>query len=455
MELNEAVQRIFRRHFALIAATVLAAVVVATALDWGHTPTYTATARFVLDAPDPQGQAQSAALADTARGIATGPATIAAALNAIGAKRDPLELAKHGVALEALGSSGVLSLSVQDHDPRVAARLANALAAAVIQTRLRITSGRLKELLNGLGTQIDDLTKQIVTLDAQIDKIDAQSATTKDPGRLAELRAKRDGLVQQRDYLLQQRVVLESERGSVAATDALRPEASVVDPAVPPRHRDPSRRPVDLGLGVLLGLVLGVGAASVLETLQPSVVGRRAIAEEMGAPLVGDLPVPPAILNGVDVRPVAVRVQLAAEAANVNVIELVTTDLSQDMTELAARLGESLGSSITLDRTRLTRSKTRPGGTGVSGTVPDPKSAENSAANPSSPNGQPRRGAVAVVPSALEQSELMQVSDLLAVTGWPLLGVITYRPVAHRPDLMRWIRRQATALAPDKRESRS
>src|SRR5439155_18346310 len=73
MELNEAARRIVWRHGALILAFVLMGGVITAALHLRDQTTYTATSRLVLDTSDPQSSAESVAIADTARAIATSP----------------------------------------------------------------------------------------------------------------------------------------------------------------------------------------------------------------------------------------------------------------------------------------------------------------------------------------------------------------------------------------------
>ncbi|HEY1329938.1 MAG TPA: hypothetical protein VGH10_00515, partial [Actinomycetota bacterium] len=162
--MSEAVDRVFRQHWWMIAALVL--------LGMGgllfHTtdvPRYAASTRFVLDTSDPQSPSQSQAIADTARAIATGPAQVASALKRIGVRRDAVDVAAHNVTVDTIGTSGVLNLTVTDPNGAVAVRLANALALVVIETRMKATNGPVTEIVRSLDTQIDSLTRQITSID--------------------------------------------------------------------------------------------------------------------------------------------------------------------------------------------------------------------------------------------------------------------------------------------------
>ena len=88
--------------------------------------TYTSSSRLVLDIPDPQNVAEATAIADTGRAIATGSDQVRAALTQVGVSRDPIKLAKKYINVQAIGSSGVLKLSVTDKNRTVARELADA-----------------------------------------------------------------------------------------------------------------------------------------------------------------------------------------------------------------------------------------------------------------------------------------------------------------------------------------
>src|SRR5207248_6065006 len=118
---------------------------------------YTASARLVLDTPDPKSRTEAAAIADTAQAIATSPAQVQAALQRIRLDRDSINVADHDVTVRPLGTSGVLQLSVKDRNAQAAAAIANSLADQVIRARLRISSGALQTALARIGKQIEDL----------------------------------------------------------------------------------------------------------------------------------------------------------------------------------------------------------------------------------------------------------------------------------------------------------
>ncbi len=96
MELSDVSRRIFRRHWRLIVLCAGIAAAVAglgsTVLGGGHM--YTGSARFVLDTADPKTRSEAQAIADMAKGLATSPALVRAALAREGADRSAVDVAK-------------------------------------------------------------------------------------------------------------------------------------------------------------------------------------------------------------------------------------------------------------------------------------------------------------------------------------------------------------------------
>ena len=201
MELNDAIRRIIGGHRLLVAAGLLlgltlAAVVqrvdglavgsngqpvcgrLALRLAISGPAQYTATSRLILDSSTPGAATGASALADAARAVVTSPSHVAAAVSKAGVNRDPGVVGACDVSLVALGSSGVLGLSVKDADPAVAAAVANALTADLIATRLAMDRGQAPQLVADLETQIQGLQARIANLDGQIDSLVTASRTS-------------------------------------------------------------------------------------------------------------------------------------------------------------------------------------------------------------------------------------------------------------------------------------
>jgi uncharacterized protein involved in exopolysaccharide biosynthesis len=408
LELSEVIGRIFGRHRKLIAVLVLAGLLAGFAIHLGDAPLYSASARLVLDTSDPEDQAQSGVIADTTRAIASGPSLVRDALAEIGARRDATELAKRHVQVQALGSSGVMQLTVTDADPKVAVALANAIAKAVIRTRLQVTAGEATTVVRELDQQLARLQQQISTLDGQIDRAAGAGGTSQ--------------LLRQREALAQRMSQLENERASVETTRALRPRAAVLDAASPPALRLPGRRLPDLVLGGLLGLLLGVAAAAAIESLRPTLVGRTAIARGTEAPVLAELVGPPQRRGhrhgwvAADVAEAAMHVELVAVAAGVQHVRLMALDRQVDLSNLVQILGDSLKTATVQQADMPTARRRRPG-----------SRAGLELEAPQSEGDGGRIGLVLVAPTVLKLADLDPVKDFLTISGWPLLGVIVYQ----------------------------
>jgi hypothetical protein len=169
---------------------------------------------------------------------------------------------------------------------------------------------------------------------------------------------------------------------------------------------------VYLVLGALLGLILGVGLAGLIETLRPTVIGGDALAGELDAALLGTFDPRRGVAIATDI---AARLRLAAEAADVGNVALIAADSKVDLEDVA----ESLSTSVAA----------QPGyahGNGsTNGHPPGLRIGPFRAQDPPSQNGT-RSGLVLVSPRALKKSQLNDAAYLLKASRLPLLGVIAY-----------------------------
>lgn len=392
MQLSDIGRRIFREHSRLIAALVVAGLVAGLLLQVTQGKTYTASARLVLDTADPESPSESKAIADTAKAIATSTAQVRAALAAAHLReRSAVEIARDRVSIQALGTSGVLQLSLTDPDRHAAAALTNALAERVIATRLAVSNGQLQQVLVRLQERIDGLNSKIAALDAQADASTSSS--------------RRAALLQSRDLLIQQRSVAESERVSLLSTDATRPKAGIISRATIPTQADASHWLSDALLGAVLGLILGIGAAAAIETVRPTIAGSENLAETLGIPLIGVLQ---SVYPGErrpaveDLKPLRARLQLAGDEAGARKIGLIATDASIDLTDLA---------------TQLATPRSAPDSVEVSPVNLDESELE----------GRRETAVVLVSPTSLKRAELLTLDRRLTLMTATLLGLITYQ----------------------------
>jgi capsular polysaccharide biosynthesis protein len=420
MELNEAAHRILWQHRVLILAFVLLGAAAAVLAHRDDVATYTSTTRFVIDAEDPTSQTESAAVADTAKAIATSPSQVQAALEKLGiAGRDPVEMGRHRIALRPLGTSGVLRLSVSDPSRKAAVALADELARRVIAKRLDIKRGHLRDTVQRLDSTIAELTT-----------------------RIGELRLAGGDRVAEADMLVQRRSILETQQLNLLATDALAAKPSIISHATPPDRPDRSPLVPDLVLAMLLGAIVGVGLAGLLETLSPTLIGGEAVARRLDTPLIGVLrggpyrPLPPE-----DVDRVATRLRLAAHAAKVPSVGLLAVPEDLDVDGLATLLDRAAVAPEVEDPA-YSDARER---VGVSSAVGRREPDDTHAGlKPRAPARRTYRirpyrvgeaatngnvpGLVLVTPSTIKQAHVAAAVHLLRVSPAPLLGLVTYTP---------------------------
>jgi capsular polysaccharide biosynthesis protein len=406
MELNEAARRIFGRHWQLILIAVALCVAAAALLHSGDSKTYTASTRLVLDTPDPQTTQESAAIADAAKAIATSPGQVSQALKRAHVRdRDPKNVADKHVSVRALGTSAVLQLSVSDRNPRTAAMISNALADEVIRTRLTIGKGQVQTLVGDLDQKIAALNRKIASVDVGTPVQDTQA---------------------QRDTLTQRRAALESERVNLLSDDAARPTPSIISSASTPSHPDSSRALPDMILAALLGLVIGVGLAGLLETVRPTLVGRDALAREFDTPVLGTMPGDPDSDEALEeASRIAMRLKLAAGITGARSVGLLAagppvdlTQLAQSLEALPAETEPALAGTIDSSRTTMVEATHDTG---------HPSLMIRPLPEKLSTNGGGVSAVVLVAPTALKKSEIIDTNHFLKATRLPVLGLITYR----------------------------
>jgi hypothetical protein len=447
LELNDVVRRILVQHWRLILLLTIVPVWLAALWHVNDTATYTASSRLVLDTPDPETRAESTAIADMARAIATSPSQVRAAVAKAGlSPRDDV-----GVSVHALGSSGVLELSVTDRNPRAAAAIANALAKRLIETRRSVTEGEVNRVLADLDMRISKLNRKIAQADGKIELLDVTAATATTAAEANEARDARNELARTRDFLAQQRSLFEAQRIDLLSTAAGRPRPSVISVATPPRSTDGSGWLADLALGGLLGLVLGLGVAGLMETLRPHVVGGDSLAAALGTAHLGTLPGSPDQPRSLaEAERIGTRLRLAVDAMKLRNVDLIAARPPVELRPLAERLEVATRMPTPLAErlevaTRMQMAPERSegrvpveaGGRSAAVDVEGEDAAVATAARPTtrvrafdprerSVSNGGATGLVVVAPTTLRNREVAETADLLKVLPVSLLGVITY-----------------------------
>jgi capsular polysaccharide biosynthesis protein len=419
VELNEAARRIFLQHWWLIVVGVIAGAAIGLVVA-GTSHSYRASARLVIDTPDPSVTSQSTAIADTVRAIATSPSLMQEArTTAAASSGGPVQLGANDISVTPLGNSGVLSLAVKANSKDAAASLANALANEVIQMRLHIANGQSQLDAAKLTKRINALSTRIAALDSSV------AATTRrlagaSAAKQAALEAQLGNQSQQRDLLTQQRGILQSEQATLLGGTSGRPTPTVISPAAASGATAAGTSSgSSMVLGALLGLVVALLVAALLEAVRPTLVGGEAVARELGKPHLGTFSVDGSgqlgAARGIEITHL---LRESAREAHVAKIDLLGIGSTVDLALIAGALDSAVATQ---------------GGGGPAATgAHQPASA--SRAITVRPFGLREvaegkgTGLAVIAPAILKRSELADAMRLLRTTPWPLLGVMTYKP---------------------------
>ena len=417
MDVSDVVHRVALAYWPLIIGLALLGTLAGGALHVNDAPIYTSDVRFVLDAPDPQAAAESTSIADAAKSIATSPSHVSAALALAGVKRDIARYVTQNIELQPLGTSGVLDLQVKDPNREAAKVVANALAKDIIDTRAKVSRDSANALLATLVQEIQSTDDAIAKVDAAI----AGFRPSSDPSVSA---ATLSGLYSERASLAQERTTLQAEENSITESLAMRPQAGIIDPAVAAAVADPSRAPIDIALGFLGGLVIGLMLASLLALLRPRIKGAHQIEQALEAPVLGDFD---PLDEDVDAT-LGARVRIAANRAGVKNFQLVAVDGSREATGLVSLLAERLGTPEVPAGTPVPLN-----GNGQAivrprrkGHQPGPGVSLFNVADFSKNGVAPESALILVAPDVLHKRELETAAYLTSLTGWPVAGIVTY-----------------------------
>lgn len=161
------------------------------------------------------------------------------------------------VSGSAFSDADVITVSVQSSDPQTAATLANAYVTAYIDVKREQTVAGMAAASSQLQTKITQLQDQIDALDAKI------SASTTDDDTAAE--ADRRALVDQQALFKQRIDQLQVDSAlSAGGAELVRPAEAPLKPIKPTPVRTTT-------LAAVVGLLLGLGAAFLIDHLDDSV----------------------------------------------------------------------------------------------------------------------------------------------------------------------------------------
>ncbi len=277
---------VLRRRLVTVLSICILVTGAAVLADSRKTPVYQATTRLLLGATQSSVDAGGYGVYIDSNRVATEIQVI------MGQPVAEIVQAKLGVAPgitgSPVGSTAVIALTAQSPSATSAADIANAYGQAYIEYRQR-------QFADAVSVQTREYTRQIEALSAQIAQIEARPrpAGSPPPDEIDGLRAEQSAFRTK----LQQVDSAEKLNGNLAA---------VIAPATPPLAPVGSGPARNALLGVVVGLVLGVGLALLLDHLDDSVKTKDDV--ELKLPqitVIGSIPQVASWRNRVQARLVA------------------------------------------------------------------------------------------------------------------------------------------------------
>ena len=271
--------RVFRRQLALIVAITLLGAAAAAAYTFRRTPVYESSASVLVraittNAFDPGSRVDQQLNMFNQRQLAQSEPVAALAAKTLKTTATPAQLLEH-VNVDVPANSQILRVKYQDTVPLTAQRGADAFAKAYLVSREADARAQATTSQKSLQRDITRFQKQASAAEKQIADPDADSATRQ--AAQAKLAAANNRL----DQLLSQLSGFQSldfTPGTVIAAAGL--------PASP---ASPNNR-LDVGIGLLVGLFLGVVLAFVRDRTDDRLRGREDLAERLDRPVLATIP---------------------------------------------------------------------------------------------------------------------------------------------------------------------
>ena len=301
MTIEEIFRRIVQAHWAILLACLVLPLAGVVALHVREKPEWIGSVRIQVSDTAPMSSTEADAISSRVLALATTPHLVQEALQQAHAHRDPAQVAAHRVSATRLGTSTVVELAVLDTDPRVAGRVAAALAQQVADFMNRAGEENLHSTLTSTDAKLAAATAH---RDHLLRRLAATTgAKERDTVRAALQAAENDlGL-------------LSGQRASMLVADATRNRVAIIDGTAPQVTRTPSTLVARSALALLLGLFCGLTIAILLEAVRPRMASTRSVSRLLGAPLL-DRPEP-------GMPSLAEAVSLAARRQGVETVVLI------------------------------------------------------------------------------------------------------------------------------------
>ena len=273
MTLQEIFQRIIRAHWVVICVSAVLPVLLVVVLEQRSAAEWTGSVRMQVVSAAPVSTTEADALSSRVLALATTPTLVSQALEQAGLNGDASQVAELDVAAPRLGESSVVEVAVTASSPE----RARALSAALVQQVVAF-------LNNGSRPALDE---RLVALQGQIARTAAQRNALTDQLARSRSRVQREAIAIRIGAVRDQINELSAQRTALLQTKLGADQAVIIDGDNPEVRAVPSGVVPRAALALVLGLLVGLALAVLLETLAPRLAGIRALGRTLAAPILG------------------------------------------------------------------------------------------------------------------------------------------------------------------------
>ncbi|WP_432476755.1 polysaccharide biosynthesis tyrosine autokinase [Nocardioides sp. GXQ0305] len=270
--------RVLRRRWRSLTLVVVVCVGLALAYSLAATPLYIASSDVLLEPTAAEMEAATGATIDaeevaTQTEVVTSLPVARLVQQRLGMSSTP-DLSEV-VTVQAVGTSRILRITAQDADPERAAETANLVATSYLQFREQDSVGSYDQARDRLAEEQAEIEARL----AEVNTLLAQGS-----GQQLELQLEKRTLLNSLTQIDTQTTALTESLTTAASGGRLLRTAEVPDDPISPQTL------LNLILGTLVGLVLGVGAALLRDRLDDVVHEETAVRQALDAVVLGRVP---------------------------------------------------------------------------------------------------------------------------------------------------------------------
>jgi tyrosine-protein kinase len=189
------------------------------------------------------------------------------------------QLSKH-VSASPKNNTQLFEIDVQDPSPTRAAALANDIAATLIRQQIQLAQGSDVQAQQQIQQDLQKTHQQIDTISAQIAALQAGNGSTT---KLTSLKVQLNSL--QLHYNQLQTAQTQLEMTNAQNDNFIR----VAQPAQAPLKPALPNKPLNIGIGLLAGLIMGITLALLFEQLDTHIRTPDAITQLLGWPVLASI----------------------------------------------------------------------------------------------------------------------------------------------------------------------